>query len=185
MSSEETIQGGFASRTGRIIAEVRAEGKSKMADVACGATPCDLATGRPDDLDQLGESASRSASPFRPPPPRPVDAIDEIDEIDEIGLSPSYLRMIRETSDWVGGVDGVGGVDVGRDVGIGRAERGHPRRTAGQHHDRIDLIDRSSRPDCQEIKGPSRGAARYDECRPRRSRAAAFSRRVAEKPAFC
>ena len=63
--------------------------------------------------------------------------------------------MIRETSDWVGGVDGVGGVDVGRDVGIGRAERGHPRRTAGQHHDRIDLIDRSSRPDCQEIKGPT------------------------------
>ena len=48
-----------AARTGRIIAEVRAEGKAKMADVACGATPCDLATGRPDDLGQVGGSASR------------------------------------------------------------------------------------------------------------------------------
>ena len=30
-----------------------------MADVACGSTPCDLATGRLDDLGQVGGSASR------------------------------------------------------------------------------------------------------------------------------
>ena len=36
-----------------------------MADVACEATLCDLATGRLDDLDQVGESASRQVAEGR------------------------------------------------------------------------------------------------------------------------
>ena len=46
-----------------------------MTDVACGATPCDLATGRPGDLDQVGESASR-----------------QVERPDLGGLSPSRGR---------------------------------------------------------------------------------------------
>ena len=102
-------------------------------------------------------------------------------------------------SDWIAGRERPATCDVrrstadGRDVGgrtsnVERPERGEPAaRERGLPERRpVDITTESTEstegPDARKARsgeGPSRGAARNDECRPRRSRAAAFSRRVA------
>ncbi len=140
--------------------------------------------GAPHERGRVYHTAARGASATKAARPegRPVDTIDAIDTIDQVGLFPRAPSGSPGVPDFV---DCVAASIASKrpSCGFGRRDGGHPRRTAGRHHDRID---RGSRHDRRRNQGPSRGAARYDECRPRRGRAAAFSRaRVAEKTAFC